>query len=134
MTPAAAFAAAAQSLVGCRFRLHGRDPDTGLDCVGVLAEALRRAGRPGVLPVDYNLRTRDVARAYDIAPQLGFAPTTGPTRLGDVALIQVGPCQHHFAVACDGGTFVHAHAGLRRVVHSPVLPTGTVVGQWRLSV
>ena len=36
----AALAAAAESLVGTRFRLHGRDPDTGLDCVGLLAASL----------------------------------------------------------------------------------------------
>ena len=40
-----ALAEAALGLLGVPFRLHGRDPATGLDCVGLVAEALRRAGR-----------------------------------------------------------------------------------------
>ena len=31
---AQALAEAAAALVGSRFRLHGRDPATGLDCIG----------------------------------------------------------------------------------------------------
>ncbi len=34
-------AAAALNLIGTPFRLHGRDPATGLDCVGLVAEAMR---------------------------------------------------------------------------------------------
>ncbi len=40
-----AFAEAAESLVGIRFRLFGRDPAYGLDCVGLVAAALARSGR-----------------------------------------------------------------------------------------
>lgn len=37
----AALAEAALSLVGTRFRLHGRVAETGLDCVGLVAAAMR---------------------------------------------------------------------------------------------
>ena len=56
----AALAAAAESLVGTRFRLHGRDPDTGLDCVGLLAASLAAIGRAAPLPNGYRLRARSL--------------------------------------------------------------------------
>ena len=34
------FARAAEALAGARFRLHGRDRSTGLDCVGLVGLAL----------------------------------------------------------------------------------------------
>ena len=37
-------AAAALYLVGAPFRLHGRDPRTGVDCVGLVLLALEGAG------------------------------------------------------------------------------------------
>ena len=40
-----ALAEAAVAFAGTRFRLHGRDPETGLDCIGLLAAALTRIGR-----------------------------------------------------------------------------------------
>ena len=40
----AAIIAAARAAIGARFRLHGRDPATGLDCVGLVACAAPRAG------------------------------------------------------------------------------------------
>lgn len=125
-------AAAAQSLIGCRFRLHGRDADSGLDCVGVLACALARAGFRADLPNDYALRTRGAGRAADIAGQWGFVPVNGAPMPGDVLLIRVGPCQAHFVIRAQAAGVIHAHAGLRRVVHSPVLPEGDVIGHWRL--
>ena len=35
-----ALATAAEQLIGIPFRLHGRNPETGLDCVGVVAAAV----------------------------------------------------------------------------------------------
>jgi hypothetical protein len=57
-------AAQARALVGAPFRLHGRDPETGLDCLGVLAAALAACGISARLPNGYVLRNR-------ILPELG---------------------------------------------------------------
>jgi len=127
----ARLARAAEGLVGCRFRLRGRDAETGLDCLGVLALALRGAGMPCDLPRDYALRNRDASRAFEWAPALGLSPVEGDEAVGDVLLLEVGVCQFHFAIRAQDGGFIHAHAGLRRVVHSPTRPDGRVIGHWR---
>ena len=42
---AESLALAAEALEGAPFRLHGRDPVTGLDCIGVLAQSLEAFGQ-----------------------------------------------------------------------------------------
>ncbi len=120
-----AIAAAARTLVGSRFRLHGRDPASGLDCIGVVACA---SGAPA--PTGYALRGGDegtVARALEAT---GFQRVSAGAA-GDVMVMRVGPGQLHLAVRTAGG-FVHADASLRRVVERPGEPEWEVVGQWRL--
>ena len=112
---AAQVVAAARALVGVPFRLHGRDRD-GLDCVGLAALALGRTG-PGA----YGLRSGDFARAQDWLAAAG---------LGDLALVRPGPLQLHLMIGTGAG-FVHAHAGLGRVVETPGLSPWPVLGWWR---
>ncbi len=110
-----AFARAAEDLVGTRFRLHGRSPASGLDCVGLAAAALAAIGRECAAPACYGLRNSDIAQALDFAPRAGLRETEGPVRSGDVLLVRSGPAQHHLVIAASGDRFIHAHAGLRRV-------------------
>jgi hypothetical protein len=51
-------------------------------------------------------------------------------RTGDVMLIEAGEDQLHLAVRTESG-FVHAHAGLRRVVETPDLPEWPLLGVYR---
>lgn len=127
-----ALAEAAEALVGARFRLHGRDPATGLDCIGVLATALAAIGRQAELPTGYALRSHRLPALAAIASACGFAEAEGPTLPGDVLLLRPGPCQHHLAIAARAGRFVHAHAGLRRVIAVPGPLDGPVLRRWRL--
>jgi cell wall-associated NlpC family hydrolase len=127
-----ALAQAAEALAGSRFRLHGRDPATGLDCVGLLAAALRAIGRPAPLPTGYAWRSRTLPALADIVRACGFAPSAAPLLPGDVMLLRPAPCQHHCAIAASDGRFVHAHAGLRRVVVMPGPPVWPVLYRWRL--
>ncbi|WP_218277309.1 hypothetical protein, partial [Pseudomonas sp. FW305-67] len=62
MTRADRVAQAALGSVGARFRLHGRDPATGLDCIGLAAHALQAGGFNGEVPDGYALRGGDLAR------------------------------------------------------------------------
>lgn len=125
----AAGAKAALAAVGARFRLHGRDPASGLDCVGVVALAVRAAGYAGPVPSGYAMRGGDaaaMAAAFDAV--LSHADGTRP---GDVVLMRAGPAQWHLGVIVEGG-MVHADAGLRRVVRRPGPPGWPVVGAWRI--
>jgi cell wall-associated NlpC family hydrolase len=128
----AALAEAAAALVGTRFRLHGRDPATGLDCIGLFSAAMAATGRAVSLPNGYTLRIRDPAGLLPNPASLGFGPASGPTRPGDVLLFAVGPAQFHLGIATKPTIIVHAHAGLRRVVSGPPDPAWRVTGQWRL--
>ncbi len=125
-------AAAAERLVGCPFRLHGRDPETGLDCIGVLAAALAATGRAAPLPNGYRLRARRLPELSGFAASCGFTPAQGPCEPGDAVLVRAGPCQFHLAVTVRGGGFVHAHAALGRVVLSDGPLPWPIIHRWRL--
>jgi hypothetical protein len=124
-----AFANAAKGLVGVRFRLHGRDPATGLDCVGVVAEAMRRAGVEPVSPAGYRLRTVSVTGLLPFAEANHFEPVEPED--ADVVLVMVSPVQPHLAIRTPDG-FVHAHAGLGRVTCLPGALPWPAVGGWRV--
>lgn len=123
-----AAAEAALAAIGSRFRLHGRDPGTGLDCVGVAALALRASGYAGAVPSGYALRGGDPARVVALF-DAALARADGD-RPGDVVLMRAGPMQLHLGVIVLGG-MVHADAGLRRVVLRPGPAAWPVIGAWR---
>ncbi|MPT49090.1 MAG: peptidoglycan endopeptidase [Sphingobium sp.] len=123
---------AARTCVGGAFRLHGRDPATGLDCVGLVVCALEGAGcrrAAHVVPTGYHMRGGNLAQqqAALIAAGLQRASNHQP---GDIVMVRPGPAQHHLMVATGEG-FIHAHAGLRRVVEMPGLSPWPVISVWR---
>jgi lipoprotein Spr len=122
------YAARARSLVGARFRAQGRGEGC-LDCVGVViatfeipATAVRR---------DYRLRGPHHLEDLRTALERHFRRVARPElRAGDVMLLAAAEHQPHLAVRTDAG-FVHAHAGLRRVVESPGDPDWPVLAVYR---
>jgi cell wall-associated NlpC family hydrolase len=116
----------ARSLVGCDFRSQGRDPEVGLDCIGLVlqvflipSEQVRR---------DYRLRESHMS---ELETQLSrfFRPVATP-QAADVLLCRISHAQTHLAVHC-GGSFIHAHAGLRRVVETPGQPDWPIAAAFR---
>jgi murein DD-endopeptidase / murein LD-carboxypeptidase len=106
----------ARALVGCRFRPQGRDPELGLDCVGLACSVFRIPAAE--VPCDYRLRgreqkrlRREIDRHFDIIPVIDAAA-------GDLLVCSVAPDQLHLAILTDRG-FVHADARLRKVVETP---------------
>jgi hypothetical protein len=71
-------------------------------------------------------------QAHRVAVEAGLAAAAEPVRPGDVLLVQCSLVQLHLLVAAEPDRFVHAHAGLRRVVVSPADPAWRVIGHWRL--
>lgn len=123
----------AEALVGAPFRLHGRDAETGLDCPGLLSAAMARAGRPIVLPTGYTLRITRLDAWMPDPLTCGLRPAKGRFAPGDVVLLQPSPVQFHLAIADRKLGWIHAHAGLRKVVRDAVLPGGTIIHHWRLT-
>lgn len=131
--PGDGLALAAAALIGCRFRLHGRDPATGLDCLGLIGAALARTGRPVDLPTGYRLRTGAWPDMAGLAERHGLVVATGPDRPGDLWLVRPGPAQLHLAVLGPGLAHrIEAHAGLGRVVAIPRDPAPPLLARWRL--
>jgi len=127
-----ALAAAAEALVGVPFRLGGRDPAGGLDCLGLFAVAMERIGRVAVVPAGYSLKVRRLDQWLPDPALSGLAEAAAPFMPGDVILLQPAGAQFHLAIAGPGGGWIHAHAGLRRVVSEPAMPRGELVRHWRL--
>jgi hypothetical protein len=119
----------ARALVGVRFVPQGRDPMLGLDCVGTAAVA---AGVPaGKLRSDYSLRGEHLAAIEHELCDLGCHPVPREQAVaGDVIVCEAGPAQFHIVVRTWDG-FVHADAGLRRVVERPLPVPWPVAGVWR---
>ena len=114
----------ARAAIGARFRLHGRGPATGLDCVGLAAWAFEAD-----VPRDYALRSGDVARVRSVIAALGLAPVADRAA-GDLLLLRAGPGQLHLAIDSGSG-IIHADAMLRHVVERPGAIPFPVIARWR---
>jgi cell wall-associated NlpC family hydrolase len=125
----ARIAAEALALVGVPFRLHGRDPRTGLDCVGLAMTAFGQAGLLAIEPPSYQLRGTSRERAETVLRRAGLVRADAETA-GDLILAESGPMQLHLMIRAGGG-YVHAHAGLGRVVLMPGPISLPVLGIWR---
>lgn len=98
----------------------------------MLVASLAAIGCPAPLPMGYALRTAALPDLAVLAQACGFGEAKGPVLPGEVQFLRVGPCQHHLAIAVRRGRFVHAHAGLRRVVIVPGPLSSPVTHRWHL--
>jgi hypothetical protein len=122
------FAARALALVGTRFRAQGRGVG-GVDCVGL---ALNVYGIPATyVSGDYELRGQHEERALTFLETRFRRIGPSAVRAGDLLLMRVADDQLHIGVRTSQG-FVHAHAGLRRVVETPGKPQWPLIGAFRM--
>lgn len=127
----ARIAARAASLVGVPFRLRGRNKDAGLDCIGVVANALSCTGHAFDVPKDYTLRGGHDGRIFEFFGDNCFSVVVGRvTQPGDILSLRPAIHQAHLAIITTGGA-VHAHAGLGTVVLTPLPLPWPVTGHWR---
>lgn len=121
------FAERARALVGTPFRLQGRGVG-GLDCVGV---AMATYGVPNEdARSNYRLRGEHEQEVRRFLTESFRRVSAAQLRPGDLLLMKVAADQLHLGVRTDAG-FVHAHAGLRRVVETPGMPDWLFVGIYR---
>jgi cell wall-associated NlpC family hydrolase len=126
------FVEAARSMIGCPFLLYGRNPATGLDCIGLVAACLAAIGREPAPPSGYRLRNRRIEPWLSCAQHSGFEIVSIPPLPGDIALVSPAAGQHHLVVIENARAMIHAHAGLRRVVREPISGGFTPIIHWRL--
>jgi murein DD-endopeptidase / murein LD-carboxypeptidase len=119
MMQAEKLAAAAADCVGAKFRLQGRDPSTGLDCVGLLVWCARQIGLTVSDQQDYVLDSS----ATLLTPHLiasGFRERgTLVAPAGDILIFNLNNCLNHAAICTTRG-MVHADIRFRRVVEHRV--------------
>jgi cell wall-associated NlpC family hydrolase len=125
-------ALAAEGFLGVPFRLHGRDPATGLDCVGLVSASLEAIGRETNTPRGYRLRNASIMQWASMAADNGLLAVDSEVTAGDLLLVVPGPAQHHLLIAVTDSCVVHAHAGLGRVVIQPRPSQLQPLAHWRL--
>jgi hypothetical protein len=101
----------------------------GLDCVGAAAAAAGIARDR--LRSDYAIRGQHLAAIEYELCELGCQPVpVARAAAGDLLVCAAGPAQFHIVVRA-WSSFVHADAGLRRVVERPLPVPWPVAGAWR---
>lgn len=121
------FEGRARTLLGTRFRPQGRGSE-GLDCVGLMLATF--AIPDGLVRRDYKLSGEHEAEVGRVLKAFFRKIRPGQVRPGDALLLRPGERQLHFAVKTAGG-FIHAHAGLKKVVETPGAPEWPLIGAWR---
>lgn len=121
----------ARALVGSRFRPQGRQPELGLDCLGLVAVAARLP--IALLPQGYTMRSlvSDDALAQTFGGKVRRIEPS-EAREGDVLLVQAGAGQQHFLVLTPNG-FVHADARQGKVVERPGPSPWLALAAWRVT-
>lgn len=118
-------------MLGAPFRLYGRSVESGLDCIGVVANCLLAANFEFHHPNAYRVRGAHDEDAFAFFAQNRFwLIDDGSWIAGDILLLRPGPRQLHFAVLTMPGA-VHAHMGLNRVVITPLPLPYHKIAQWR---
>ena len=121
------------SLCGAAFRLHGRDELGGLDCIGLADQCLLAANVEGRTPNGYSIRGGSEQSINRFMADTGFErlpPESGLCE-GDFVLVRPSPVQWHFLIRAQNG-FVHAHAGLGKVIFCPGDAPWPIVSIFRL--
>ncbi|MEO9599630.1 peptidoglycan endopeptidase [Parasphingorhabdus sp.] len=108
------------SLCGAPFCLHGRDEDIGLDCIGLALQCLIAGDFECDAPNGYSIRGGSEQSISAFMTETGFSRFPPESELceGDIILVRPSPVQWHFLIRAKDG-FVHAHAGLSKVVFCP---------------
>lgn len=122
----------AQQAVGVRFRLHGRSIETGLDCVGLIAYAIKPLIKNIDVPEHYQLRFDNIETPRMFFAQTNFAEidTDIAHQCGDIILTAPACQQLHFLIL-HHDHYVHAHSGLRRIVAANYPLTSAAIMAWR---
>lgn len=122
--------AASRACLGSRFRIQGRDPATGLDCIGLALVALKAAGSEPDAPRDYSLSGKGLAERLEAGLQTAGCAPVASVRPGDLIIFEPAPGQAHLAVASTQGV-IHAHLGIGRIVEGPPDPAWVRRSTWR---
>lgn len=133
MTCGQLLANAAAELLGTPFKLHGRNHEYGLDCIGLVSACLKSIGAEPVLPRGYRLRNTNISHWLACAPKSGLRPVSDRERPGDIGLFEPSPNQHHLMIVEAQQVYIHAHAGLKMVIREATPTPYHFAQRWRIA-
>lgn len=107
----------AEALIGTPFRLQGRDPASGLDCVGLVLKSFALCEER--FPRAYSLARHSLIEMDDCARSCFRRVARTQARRGDVLVFKVGERRLHVALHA-GDRFIQADAAIGRVVERPL--------------
>jgi murein DD-endopeptidase / murein LD-carboxypeptidase len=115
------FVAAARLCLGARFRLQGRQPETGLDCIGLIIWSAKRAGLVVPDAQDYLLSDNPARLDAGLlaAPIVPIDPAT--IAAGDIVRLLSNGQPLHLAI-CGSESLIHADIKCRKVVEQRLTP------------
>jgi murein DD-endopeptidase / murein LD-carboxypeptidase len=118
------------SQIDTPFRHYGRTPHVALDCVGLTLFAIGSDD----CKWQYSLKGDYVTTISAHLENSGFVRCDAMrARLpGEIALARCAPRNQHLMIRSHDG-WVHAHAGLGRVVHMPGDSPWPLIAHWRLA-
>ncbi|PCI43353.1 MAG: hypothetical protein COB49_12390 [Alphaproteobacteria bacterium] len=97
----------ARSCVGSVFRHQGRNPEYGLDCIGLIIYVSKVLGLSGFDITDYRkIPRRDAISAHVRAAGFGERAKSGMMP-GDAVILRIGKYLEHAAIISDRG-IIHA--------------------------
>lgn len=128
---------AAREMLGARFLHQGRDPQTGIDCVGFLVVLANRLGYPDVNDVEGYRRTPSAEVIRQTLRQSCDEIPVSEVRDGDIFLMRMGGIKpRHVALALTdrGGEpcIIHASASGVKVQPLTDYPASWFVAGFRL--
>jgi murein DD-endopeptidase / murein LD-carboxypeptidase len=104
---------AARACIGAPFRTQGRDPHTGMDCIGLVVWVGRTLNLIDHDRRDYSLTGASDALTDELL-RAGLVQTDS-AQPGTVLLFRFDDQRRHLGITSDLGV-IHAHLGVRRVV------------------
>jgi murein DD-endopeptidase / murein LD-carboxypeptidase len=109
------FVAAARTCLGARFRLQGRHPDTGLDCIGLVVWSARQCGIIVPDAHDYLLSDNPARLDAGLLAAPIFPIDTADLASGDLVRLLSHGQPLHLAIYGES-SLIHADIRCRKVV------------------
>jgi murein DD-endopeptidase / murein LD-carboxypeptidase len=109
------FVAAARACLGSRFRLQGRHPDTGLDCIGLVVWSAQQCGMVVPDAQDYLLSDNPARLDAGLLAAPIESIDSADLASGDIVRLLSHGQPLHLAI-CGDGTLIHADVRCRKVV------------------
>lgn len=107
----------ARQYLGVKWKHQGRNPESGLDCLGLIVQVAKDLGMNPHDPVDYTKAPDGKRLMAELNTQLTLVINY---QVGDILLMRMGTNPQHLAIVTETGGIIHSYANIRKVVEHPL--------------